>query len=150
MRHTAVFIFYGAGSFSYLMPRMPWVNYSAVVESLLQLQVNLKNLTARLPFDLDFSFGGGVNGGKIGGSFHPLNVPVMDVESDSSAPLYLRAWIGHNYEYGRWSAFDQSDQEDYIAGSGKIPSRIFHAVACQRLRYGLSFRLVGFFYRAHP
>lgn len=127
------FSFYGVSFFSYLMPRTPWVNYSAVVESLLQLQVNLKNLTARLPFDLDFSFGGGVNGGKIGGSFHPLNVPVMDVESDSSAPLYLRAWIGHNYEYGRWSPFDQSDQEDYISRFGEDS---FPEFSMQSLVYG--------------
>ena len=112
-------IFYIPGSFSNLMPRTPWVNYSNIVDAVLKIQVEIKNSSVRLPFHLDFSFGGGISGGKIGGAFHPQNIPVMDIESDSSAPIYLRAWIGHDYQYGRWSALTQADRENYTALFGE-------------------------------
>ncbi len=136
-----VFVFvYGISFFSYLLPSAPWVDFSKAVDILLDLQLNLQAVSSDFPFRLNFSFGGGVSGGRVGGSFHPRNVPVMEIVTDSKTPVYLRAWVGRNYEQGGWSSWNQGDQARYQSNFEEeyYPESALQMIVGQYGKYRLS------------
>lgn len=78
-----------------------------------------KNKSA-IPISLNIGFSGGSKNGELGeGRFYYSDKAIMDVYSNTTAPIYLRAWVGQNYSNNRWFSFENEDMKNYLDSFGE-------------------------------
>lgn len=112
---------------SYIPEKQNFISMSLFEDIAFDINILLEKSNSPLPITFNIGFKGGMSNGNLGkGGFKYSNSPIMNVYSSSKKPIYLRTWIGENYNYNRWFSFDDDEMNNYLKDFGNtfMPEQI--------------------------